>query len=108
MTILAYEQWVKLSGLARDIGGGEATVWIIGTTSVDEAKDFSIHRWSDNNGWEDIDGGGVRIDVAPDDNPWIVTSIGEIFYRAPHDEVQAKWRSLTSAQMWEYGPTDEQ
>ena len=25
-----------------------------------------------------------------------------------HDEGQAKWRSLTSAQMWEYGPTDEQ
>jgi hypothetical protein len=81
MTTFAGERLVKISGLANDIGGGELTIWIIGTTSVGEAKDFSIHRWSKNSGWKDIDGGGVRIDVAPDDNPWIVNSVGEIFQR---------------------------
>jgi hypothetical protein len=51
------------------------------TNHVGSAGDFGVYHWAEIN-WEGVDGGGVRIDVDPNGNPWIVNSVGQIFRRA--------------------------
>jgi hypothetical protein len=77
-------RWEERPGLAKDIGAGaDGSVWIIGTDRVATdpvGSDFSIHRWNGSD-WDDIDGGGVRIDVDGKGNPWVVNHRGQIFRR---------------------------
>ena len=65
-----------VTGLARDVGiGANGAVWIIGTNKVPGGYD--IYRWT-GSAWQNIPGGGVRIDVDPQGNPWIVQDAGQI------------------------------
>jgi hypothetical protein len=73
--------WQRLPGLAMDVGAGaNGSVWVIGTDPVGTGQDFGVHRWTGST-WENIDGGGVRIDVDERGNPWLINSAGEIFQR---------------------------
>ncbi|HEY5741382.1 MAG TPA: tectonin domain-containing protein, partial [Terrimicrobiaceae bacterium] len=68
--------------------GADGSVWIVGTNPFGTEGDFGIHRWAENN-WVGVEGGGVRIDVDPSGNPWMVNAKGEIFRR-----VKDKWERL--------------
>jgi hypothetical protein len=73
--------WRQLPGLAKDIGvGADGSVWIVGTNPSGTKGDFGAHRWTGKD-WQGVEGGGVRIDVDPRGNPWMVNAKGEIFRR---------------------------
>jgi Peptidase family C25/Tectonin domain len=72
--------WLKLPGLASDIGlGADGTAWIIGTNRVGEHNDYGVFVWTGTS-WKPVDGGGVQIAVGPNGTPWVVNSKNEIFY----------------------------
>ncbi len=74
------QPWNLLPGQARDIGvGANGTAWIIGSTKVGSAGDYNIARWT-GSGWITVGGGGVRIDVDPAGNPWVVNASHGIYY----------------------------
>jgi hypothetical protein len=69
----------QLPGAAKDVAvGGDGSVWVIGTNPVGSAGDFGIFRFN-GTAFEPVDGGGVRIAVAPDGLPFAVNSKGQIF-----------------------------
>jgi Tectonin domain len=77
------DHWVKLPGLAKDIGVSfHGFAWIIGTNRVGTSGDFGIFKWTGTE-WEEITGGGgVRISVdegLPGGRPWVVNAAGQIF-----------------------------
>lgn len=73
--------WTIQPGLAKDIGAGtNGAVWAIGTTPVGAGSDFNVLRWNGAS-WDNVDGGGVRIAVAPDGNAWMINSAGNIYRR---------------------------
>ena len=68
---------------ARDVGAGAGgTTWIIGTSLVSGSTDYEIYRFV-TNGWVKAAGGGVRIDVDNNGNPWICNSIGDVYQGNP-------------------------
>src|SRR5262245_23189389 len=80
---LSTGDWIRQPGLAKDVGANAyGSVWVIGTGPVGMGGDFGIFHWN-GSGWDAIDGGGVRIDVDPSGNPWVVNSKGEIWQRLP-------------------------
>ena len=112
-------RWQKLPGLARDIGvGANGAAWIVGTNPVaatrllqrvahgfrstristpvlfmppqqKAASDFGVYRWTGSS-WAGTDGGGIRIDVDGQGNPWLVNRMGEIFRR-----VNDQWQKIS-------------
>jgi len=68
--------WAAVPGLAKDIGVGPTGVWVIGVGAVQGG--YSVYRWA-NNAWQDMKSGGVRIDVDPQGNAWIVNDKGDVF-----------------------------
>ena len=77
----------QLPGSANDIGvGADGSVWVIGTNPT--TGGFGIYRWTGVT-WQAVDGGGTRIAVAPDGQPWVVNSSGLIFRR-----VGSTWQQL--------------
>ena len=69
--------WQQLPGLATDIGvGRDGSVWIIGTNPVPGG--FGIFHWN-GSAWDSVNGGAVRIAVAPNGEPWVVNNAGNIF-----------------------------
>lgn len=86
--------WQQMPGLARDIGiGANGAVWVIGVTPV--AGGFTVHRWDGRN-WTLVPGGGVRIDVDPRGNPWVVNDRGEILRRITNGSWQRVPGSATA------------
>jgi len=72
--------WILSTGLARDIGiGGNGVVYVIGMNP--RAGGYGIWKRINNNDWQEIGGGAVRIDVDDKGVPWVINSIGEIFKR---------------------------
>lgn len=101
------DNWVQLPGLATDVGvGADGSVWIIGTNPVGSGKDLGVHRWT-GSAWEAVDGGGIRIDVDDNGNPWIVNSRNQIFHRSDNQWVQlpglAKDIGVGSDNVWIIG-----
>ena len=68
--------WAAVPGLAKDIGVSPAGVWVIGVGAVQGG--YGVYRWA-NNAWQDMKGGGVRIDVDPQGNAWIVNDKSDVF-----------------------------
>jgi Tectonin domain len=69
-----------LPGLGTDISvGADGSVWLLGTNHVGGAGDFGVFKWNGTN-WDGIGGGGVRIAVGPDGQPWLVNAAGQIFH----------------------------
>jgi tectonin-like protein len=52
---------------------------------------YGIYHWN-GSGWDQIDGGGVRIAVGSDGQPWVVNSNGSIYHR-----VNGAWQTLPGA-----------
>jgi hypothetical protein len=76
-------------GTAKDIGvGADGSVGIIGTNPSGNKDNFGAHRWTGKD-WQGVEGGGVRIDVDPKGNPWMINAKGEIFRR-----VKDTWQHL--------------
>ena len=71
--------WQMMPGLANDVGiGANGAVWVIGTNPT--GGGYGIYRWNaGKNNWDQMPGGGVRIDVDPQGNAWIVNSEGSIY-----------------------------
>jgi surface antigen len=79
--------WQLMPGLARDIDiGQDGSVWVIGAGQVPGG--FSIHRWTGSD-WQRVDGGAVRIAIAPNGQPWVVNDAGHIFRR-----VNGTWQRM--------------
>ena len=79
--------FTQLPGRARDIGvGARGEAWIIGTNAV--AGGFGVY-WFDGDEWRAVDGGGLRIAVAPLGTPWIIDAGNRILR---HDGV--RWVQL--------------
>jgi hypothetical protein len=80
--------WVLQPGLGENLGPGKdigagpnGSVWAIGANANDTG-DYCAFKWNGAS-WDRVDGGGVRIAVDSDGQPWVVNSIGQIYqYRA--------------------------
>jgi hypothetical protein len=69
-------QWLQMPQItAQDIGVGGGVAWVIGTAAAGDG--YAIYRW-DGNAWTNVPGSGVRLDVDPQGNAWIVTKSHEI------------------------------
>lgn len=81
--------WQHLPGSATDIGAGaDYSVWVLGTNAVPggyEIYDFDFSTGT----WISPGGGGVRIAIGPDGEPWIVNSAGQIYCHTA-----SSWRHL--------------
>jgi len=72
--------WIQLSGCARDIGVGlRGLIAVIGCDTVSGGHGIYTYNLNNSN-WNHIPGGGVRIDVGPDDQIWVVNDRGQIYY----------------------------
>lgn len=70
--------WTKLPGLARDVGvGANGSLWVVGTNAVPGG--FGVWRWDGKAAWQAVPGGGVRIDVDPQGNAWLVNDANQIW-----------------------------
>jgi len=76
-----YLPWKQVPGAARDIGIGpqpRGDIWVIGTIAT-VGGDYAIYRWNRKaNNWDQMPGGGVRIDVGPG-GPMVVNSAGGLY-----------------------------
>jgi hypothetical protein len=70
--------WVTHPGAAYDVGACGDSVWVVGTNP--QPGGYGIYHWN-GGGWDGIDGGAVRIAVAPDGSPWVVNDAGAICHR---------------------------
>ena len=90
-----YSVWQSANnGAGRDIGvGANNDVWAIGTDQHPQApNDFRIYKWRGSYWQRDsADGGAVRVAVAPDGVPWVVTSSGGIYKRTSSDPSTGSW-----------------
>jgi hypothetical protein len=75
-------RWVLMPGSAIDIGiGPEGSVWVIGTDeNIMGGGDKRIYKFMNGN-WQVVNGGGIRISVAPNGQPFIVNNGGQIYER---------------------------
>lgn len=58
--------------------GGSSYAWAITNTPIGSAGDFAIKRW-DGTGWNDVPGGGVSIELALDNTPYLLNSAGDLW-----------------------------
>lgn len=73
----------RLPTQALDIGvGADGSVWMIGTQPAGPG-DYGVVRWDGRNGLA-MGGGGIRIAVGPNGDPWILTAAGQIFCPQPN------------------------
>jgi hypothetical protein len=77
-----------MPGSAHDIGvGADGSVWAIGTNPT--VGGYGIWRWNGMGAWQGMPGGGVRIDVDPRGNAWVVNDAGNVY----------RWTGSTWVQM---------
>lgn len=82
------KKWESIVGTATDIGiGAYGHIWKIGTDPKGNYG-FGVHKWT-GSGWQQISGGGKRIDVDNGGNPWVVNNQGSIY------------KYLTGSNRWE-------
>ena len=63
--------------MEEDTGvGADGSVWVIGTNKV--SGGYGIFHLT-GSGWQSVQGGAVRIAVAPDGHPWVVNDQGMIY-----------------------------
>jgi len=69
---LENNKWVQVAGNARDVGvGADGSVWIVGTKAMEGG--FVVSKWdNDEESWEEMEFGAVRIAVDGEGNPWMV------------------------------------
>ncbi len=82
--------WTRIPGRARDIGvDARGVPWIV---SLDEkaAGGFAILRRT-GSAWSEVDGGAVKIAVAPNGDVWIVDDAGQIRSRKAQDN---RWTNV--------------
>jgi hypothetical protein len=56
------------------------TAWAVGGTR-NAAGNYQVFRHTGGSTWKLLDGAGLRIDVAPDGTPWLITASGGIWRR---------------------------
>lgn len=70
-----------LSAKAHDIGAGpDGSVWTVRGDRVGTHDDYGVFRLNGST-WDSMSGGGVSISVGPGGKPWLVNSVGQIFWR---------------------------
>jgi exosome complex RNA-binding protein Rrp4 len=89
----ANADWVKVGGKAIDIGiGKNGSVWMLGNSQVNEQGNNIYVR--SGNSWKLVGGlHGVRIDVDPYGNPWVVTKTKAIYKRQNNKWVRIHGRA---------------
>lgn len=85
----AWSDWLRVPGDARDIGvGADGSVWVLGGTVYDHAGfdffddngDVDFGLWVlEPDGWVEVPGSGIRLDVDPNGYPWVINSNREIW-----------------------------
>jgi len=85
----AWSDWLRVPGDARDIGvGADGSVWVLGGSVYDNAGfeffgdggDVDFGLWVlEPDGWLEVPGSGIRLDVDPDGYPWVINSNQEIW-----------------------------
>lgn len=87
--------WQEHTGrLATDIAIGQSIPWII-TKTPWGAADFTIAAGNGIGGWNDADGGAVRIAVGFDGRPWVVNSVGNIYRRTTDSPTSGEWELMS-------------
>ncbi len=82
-----------LEALTADMGvNDDGVIWRIGWGEVDPEHGeivspehdsrggWRLQRYTDDGRWERTSGWGLRVDVDPDGNPWVVNNLGHIWY----------------------------
>jgi len=72
----------QVTGSAVDIGvGADDTVWVVGTPVNEAGGGNKIYRWNRSTShFEQITGGGARIDVDNTGNAWLVNNRNQLFF----------------------------
>ena len=72
------QKWkqIRKSPRAVDIGASAKGVWVLAKPKVGR-KDYTVYRWT-GKAWSKVSGGGVRIAVDSDGNPWVANDKGEL------------------------------
>ncbi|MBL7851678.1 MAG: hypothetical protein JNN04_12310 [Cyclobacteriaceae bacterium] len=99
-------KFTKLPGKAIDIAIGGGRVWVIGTNPVGNG-DYGIFSWN-GKGWDQAKGGGIRIGVDQNGNPWITNFVKEIYeFTSPTNFIkrpgQANDIAIGSGKVWVIG-----
>lgn len=82
--------WTPIPGLARDIGvDALGNAWIVSLTEKSPGG-YAIYQRSGSN-WKKIDGGAVKIAVAPGGDVWIVDDAGQLHCRKAQD---SRWANI--------------
>lgn len=77
---------------ATDIAvGANGTTWITGTNPL--GGGYQVYQYTGNS-FAPTDGGGVRVAVAPDGKPWVITSEGLIFRRTTNTASSGSWEQI--------------
>ncbi len=70
-SLLTDGSWQEYPGLWEDVGiGADGSVWAAGVGQ-------GIHQWTEV-AWHKVDGWAIRVDVAPDGTPWVISPRGKI------------------------------
>jgi peptidoglycan hydrolase-like protein with peptidoglycan-binding domain len=79
-----FDLWNSRPGLAKDLAiGANGSLWHIGTAATGDG--FRIYKWNSfSRAWEEAsgNGGAVRIAVASDGTPWVVTQNGSVWWHS--------------------------
>lgn len=68
-----------VEGCARDIGiGANGATWVIGCNAARGGGGYEIFYYSGGK-WNKVEGGAVRIAVAPDGTPWVANDRGNLY-----------------------------
>jgi len=80
---LVNKKWVRIHGLAGDIGVGGGMVWVTSKTGTSNAKVGNyIWRYNLKSGkWTKDKGLAHRLDVDGSGSPWVVNKQGNIYYK---------------------------
>lgn len=81
--------WMPRPGCAQDIAvGPDSSVWIIGCSTP--GTNGGIFRWN-GTGWDQAEGGAVRIAVAVGGIPWVVDQWHYIYRRTSNSPFSGGW-----------------
>lgn len=73
--------WQKMPGLATDIDACYDGIYILTTNKIPGTNDYTLAFWNEREWVPQASGGGVKIAVDPQYQPWVINSKDELYQR---------------------------
>ena len=78
--------WHRMPGFATDIDACYDGIFILTTNKIPGTNDYTIAFWNEREWVPQASGGGVKIAVDPQYQPWIINSKDELYQRKSNGE----------------------